>query len=629
MELLRGSGYLDNLRPGTTVLADRGFKEVEADLTAKGCHLARPASLGKDEQLSARKVVDMKIIAGLRIHVDRVNDELCKAYGIKRSVTSAYHPQTNGLAERTNRTLKTRLAKLCNTKMSDWPDYLEEVAYSMRTQKQKSTGFTPYHLMFGRQHRPIDQLQEDMDNYMYYTMMGGPIRLKSGVRPHKFDCQGKVTPHNENREKLKRKRSISKILSSVENIMEADQNPPSQPDPEEARNECEDLNDPESLTPSTKNVGIQVQIPPRIRSKAVQVVPLRADAACCTDGPEEPVERSRTENTSDHSVSSSENSDVDYDDSIDYKPSDTTSGTDDDEACLKQLTLYTTRKTILKNQMGYIGIQKQHMYIIDLLCNHISYKERGQIITGRDVVFIVLMTIRTGMANYLIANSFGVSKSCISRILTRFVPVISGCLKELICWSSSDTIRARLPHSFKAYHHKVESIIDCFEIQIEKPSSAMTQSMTWSDYKKCNSVKYLVSVTPDGLINFISNGKPGRCSDMELLRGSGYLDNLRPGTTVLADRGFKEVEADLTARGCHLARPVSVGKDEQLPAKKVVDMKIIAGLRIHVERVIRRIRVYKILDMHSCVPLSMMDILDDIVRIVCGLVNLQERICKI
>ncbi|KAK3876437.1 hypothetical protein Pcinc_018768 [Petrolisthes cinctipes] len=90
-----------------------------------------------------------------------VNDELCKAYGIKRSVTSAYHPQTNGLAERTNRTLKTRLAKLCNTKMSDWPDYLEEVAYSMRTQKQKSTGFTPYHLMFGRQHRPIDQ--DDME----------------------------------------------------------------------------------------------------------------------------------------------------------------------------------------------------------------------------------------------------------------------------------------------------------------------------------------------------------------------------------------------------------------------------------------------------------------------------------
>ena len=161
----------------------------------------------------------------------------------------------------------------------------------------------------------------------------------------------------------------------------------------------------------------------------------------------------------------------------------------------------------------------------------------------------------------------------------------------------------------------------------------MTQSMTWSEYKKCNSVKNLVSITPDGLISFISTGKPGRCSDMELLRGSGYLDSLRAGTTVLADRGFKEVEADLAARGCHLARPASVAQGEQLPTSKVLSMKTIAGLRIHVEKVIRRILVYKILDMHSCLPLSVMDLLDNIVYsrfltyariwLLCGLTDLE------
>lgn len=279
--------------------------------------------------------------------------------------------------------------------------------------------------------------------------------------------------------------------------------------------------------------------------------------------------------------------------------------------------------------MEYIGIHKKHLYILETLCSHVSYKERGQIISKRDVILIVLMTIRTGEAGYLIAHRFGVSNSCVSRILTRYIPIISGCLKELIFWPEPESIRKRLPHSFKAFHHKVESIIDCFEIQIEKPSSAMTQSMTWSEYKKCNTVKYLVSITPDGLINFISTGKPGRCTDMELLRGSGYLDCLRPGSTVLADRGFKEVEADLAARGCHLERPASVSQGEQLSARTVLNMKIVAGLRIHVERVIRRIRVYKILDMHSCIPLSIMDLVDDIVYIACGLVNLHERICKI
>lgn len=365
---------------------------------------------------------------------------------------------------------------------------------------------------------------------------------------------------------------------------------------------------------------------PRKRSKGIQVQPMQADAACNTEGNWHKFGKHKS--TLEDSTSSSEASDADHDLSQDYIPSDSASSSND-ETTMKYFSLYSTRALIAKNPMEYIGLHPKHMYIVGLLCEKISYKKRGQHLSSRDVVLIVLMYIRTATPEYMIADRFGVTKSCVSRILTVFIPVIGAYMKELIIWSPSETIRRNLPYSFKAYHHKVESIIDCFEIEIEKPSSAMNQSMTWSDYKKCNSIKYLVSVTPDGLINFISTGKPGRCSDMEILRESGYLDCLRSGSTVLADRGFKEVEGDLDARGCHLARPASVSQGEQLPARKVLNMKIIAGLRIHVERVIRRIRVYRILAMHSCLPLSMMDLVDNIVYIVCGLVNLQERICKI
>lgn len=98
------------------------------------------------------------LTSNLLSYIVKVNDELCRSYGIKRSITSAYHPQTNGLAERTNSTFKTRIAKLCNDRLSNWPDFIEEVAYSLRTQKQRSTGFTPFHLMFGREHWPLDQV---------------------------------------------------------------------------------------------------------------------------------------------------------------------------------------------------------------------------------------------------------------------------------------------------------------------------------------------------------------------------------------------------------------------------------------------------------------------------------------
>ena len=40
--------------------------------------------------------------------------------GIKHSVTSAYHPQTNGQDEGTNQTFKRALSKYTNSEMNDW-----------------------------------------------------------------------------------------------------------------------------------------------------------------------------------------------------------------------------------------------------------------------------------------------------------------------------------------------------------------------------------------------------------------------------------------------------------------------------------------------------------------------------
>ena len=85
-----------------------------------------------------------------REFVAKVNDEACREFGIKRSVTSAYHPQTNGVDKRTNQTLKQRLSKLVNEHQNNWCDFLDEVAYSIRTQRQASTKYTPFYLMFGR-----------------------------------------------------------------------------------------------------------------------------------------------------------------------------------------------------------------------------------------------------------------------------------------------------------------------------------------------------------------------------------------------------------------------------------------------------------------------------------------------
>ena len=96
-----------------------------------------------------------------------------------------------------------------------------------------------------------------------------------------------------------------------------------------------------------------------------------------------------------------------------------------------------------------------------------------------------------------------------------------------------------MPHQFvEVYGKRVAVIVDCFEIFIERPSNLKARSQTFSHYKHNNTMKYLVGITPQGSISFISKGWGGRTSDKHVTENCGFLDNLLPGDIVLADRGF-------------------------------------------------------------------------------------------
>lgn len=130
-----------------------------------------------------------------------------------------------------------------------------------------------------------------------------------------------------------------------------------------------------------------------------------------------------------------------------------------------------------------------------------------------------------------------------------------------------------MPIIFRSRYAAIESIIDCLEIEVENSTDPVKKSLTWSEYKECNTVKFLVSCTPNGIVNFISPGVGGRTSDAETVSQSEYLDSLKPVAAVLVDRGSKHIENLVIEKDCTLIRSLTVNSEKQLSHDEVIATK--------------------------------------------------------
>ena len=158
----------------------------------------------------------------------------------------------------------------------------------------------------------------------------------------------------------------------------------------------------------------------------------------------------------------------------------------------------------------------------------------------------------------------------------------------------------------------------------KRSSDLDSRKKTFSNYKHHDTVKFLVGLSPSLAVNYVSKAWGGRASDKHItINSDGLMDCLHSGDSVMVDI----ISKDLEELGVHLLMPEFKGRDRmQFSANEAARSEYISRARIHIERIIQRIKTFHFLD--RVIRLNMQDIVEQIFLVCAYLTNFQLPIVK-
>ena len=164
------------------------------------------------EEIICRHGSPKKILTDRGSHFNnQIVRELMDKYLIKHNLSTPYHPKTNGLVERFNRTLCEALAKL--TEDEEWDEKISSVLYAYRTKRQESTKIEPFRIVYGRrptnlinggnesEEEDIEEIRNETRRNIKETQRKTKEKHDQKIKMKEFNLGEKVLYYNAAKEK--------------------------------------------------------------------------------------------------------------------------------------------------------------------------------------------------------------------------------------------------------------------------------------------------------------------------------------------------------------------------------------------------------------------------------------------
>ncbi|KAJ8684818.1 hypothetical protein QAD02_020611 [Eretmocerus hayati] len=281
---------------------------------------------------------------------------------------------------------------------------------------------------------------------------------------------------------------------------------------------------------------------------------------------------------------------------------------------------------LIRNDEDLVAFTGINTELLDSLCAVVSkcegeaYQEKfATSVRGR--IVMCLCKLRLNLSFRCISVLFGINRNTCSTNISYMIQLLAGILEQFILRPTREQCRSNLPRCFSKFP-KTRIVLDCTEIPVEKPHCLKCRLRWYSHYKGCETVKLLVGMDPSGVITYISPAYGGRISDKEIFKQSGLLEKLDPTVdAIMVDKGF-DIDLECLASHIQLIIPPKLSKKTRFTLEESIQTNEIAAARVHVERVIQRMKLWKILK--DKITLTTVPYIDDIVKVIAALVNLRN-----
>lgn len=127
------------------------------------------------------------------------------------------------------------------------------------------------------------------------------------------------------------------------------------------------------------------------------------------------------------------------------------------------------------------------------------------IISAEDELLLIIIRLRLGSDMKDLSVRFVIGERTAREMFNQGIASLAHKLKFLIKWPEREATARNRPEVFRKLFPDVKVIIDCTEVLTERPSSLHARAQRFSTYKHHCTVKFLVCITPNKQICYISD----------------------------------------------------------------------------------------------------------------------------